>query len=87
MLLAYWVASGLATTREQGKYMKIKDAFYAEGFTAPELASIINDIYKDASNIRIPIFEVQRVAIKKAGGLSQQKVEEMLSGLRQELTH
>jgi hypothetical protein len=63
--------------------MDLKDSYAANGFGPPEIASIIDDIYKDKSNIRIPVSEVLRVAVRKATGLSQKKLEDLLSGLRQ----
>jgi hypothetical protein len=79
---AYFIASDVARTEKQSEYMKVRDTFFIEGFTTQEFANILDDIYKDKSNIRIPIFEVHRVAVKKSKGLSQKKIEDLLSDLR-----
>lgn len=82
-VIAYCVSSGVLTTPEQDKYSNLEDSYVSTKLSPPEIASIIDDIYKDKSNIRIPVSEVLRVAIKKAGGLSNKRVENLLSELRQ----
>jgi hypothetical protein len=83
-VVAYYITSGVATTPKQSEYEKIKDSYFADGFIPPEMANVIDDIYKDNSNLRIPISEVLRVAVRKAKGLSQLGVEDLLSELRRQ---
>jgi hypothetical protein len=78
----FQVAAGVGS-----KYYDVRESYFAQGFSPPELASIITDIYKDKSNIRIPISEVLRVTVKKATGLSQDKIEKLLGGLRQKFSN
>jgi hypothetical protein len=79
---AFQVAAGIGS-----RYYDVRESYFAQGFSPPELASIITDIYKDKSNIRIPVSEVLRVSVKKATGLSQDKMEKLLAGLRQEFSN
>jgi hypothetical protein len=84
---AYYAASDVGTTSRQSEYMNVKDSYFAKGFGPPELAGIIEDIYKDKANIRLPISEVLRVAVRKTAGLFQYKTEELLSGLRKQFSN
>ena len=83
-VLAYYVKSGVATTDKQSDYIHLKDSFFAEGFTPSELANIIDSLYKDSSNVKIPISEVLRVAVRKCKGLSQQELDDLLPSLRKQ---
>lgn len=80
---AYFIVSGVGTLpKQQAKYIDIHQSFMSSGFSPPEIANIIDDIYRDNSNIRIPIYEIHRVALEKGTGATQEKIERTLSELR-----
>lgn len=79
---AYFIKSDVASAPNQKKYREIKDSFFAEGFYPPEIANIVDTFYEDSSCIKIPIFELVIVAVKKTEGATPQKIDGLLTDLR-----
>jgi len=86
-VVAYYVTSGVAITSQQSEYLKLKDSYFVKGFGPPEIANIIDDIYKDKSNILIPVSEILRVSARKAEGVSRNEIEDLLSELRKKFAN
>lgn len=76
------LASIIDTRQVHSRCVELYDSFVAHGFTTSETAKMVDDIYQDTSNIRIPIIYVVKVAALKAGGASSEEIEKVLSDYR-----
>ena len=72
-------AAALFGSSNMRELVTYKESFFADSFSPPELANIIDAIYADASNLRIPIVEALKMAVRKTEGLSPKEERDRLS--------
>lgn len=79
---SFFIASKPVATNNFNYLVDIKDSFHASGFNSIELAKMIDDFYKDKSNIKVPIFEILKCVVLKINGSQRDDLDKVLSDLR-----
>ncbi len=74
-----FISSKVDTEQEFNQCFLTRRLFLATGFYPSEIAKVVDGIYKDTSNIKIPITNGIMVATLKAKGVPSHEIEEMLS--------
>jgi len=81
-VLDYYINSDVSTTSEYKKYENIRTSYFIPGYKRNEVANMIDNVYTDSTNLRIPIIEVLKCLRKKVGGASKNELDNIFSELR-----